>query len=147
MADSFAESSGSPIGPGGTGQGSVSPPHQTAANCHPEGSSSAACVPSTSSPAFPPPADAADSGLTALVAPISATPAVFGTSFMPGTTPPVVAVSPTVHTPTPAIEFGVAGGAEANLMTWKYPTTWDPTLSSDWDNERASQPCILRIKR
>uniref|UniRef100_A0A3Q3VUR8 Ubiquitin-conjugating enzyme E2 Z n=1 Tax=Mola mola TaxID=94237 RepID=A0A3Q3VUR8_MOLML len=60
-----------------------------------------------------------------------------------------MAVSPTVHTssPLPGVGLGVGGVAGAGLLSQIQATSWDPTLSTDWDNERASQQCILRIKR
>uniref|UniRef100_A0A8C5DJI5 Ubiquitin-conjugating enzyme E2 Z n=1 Tax=Gouania willdenowi TaxID=441366 RepID=A0A8C5DJI5_GOUWI len=63
-----------------------------------------------------------------------------------GSSLPVVAVSPTVHSssPLPAVGLGVAG---AGLLSQIHATSWDPTVSTDWDNEKASQQCILRIKR
>uniref|UniRef100_A0AAZ3NRB0 Ubiquitin-conjugating enzyme E2 Z n=1 Tax=Oncorhynchus tshawytscha TaxID=74940 RepID=A0AAZ3NRB0_ONCTS len=42
------------------------------------------------------------------------------------------------------IGLGVAG---AGLLSQIHATSWDPTLSTDWDNEKTSQQCILRIKR
>uniref|UniRef100_A0A4X2JM15 Ubiquitin-conjugating enzyme E2 Z n=1 Tax=Vombatus ursinus TaxID=29139 RepID=A0A4X2JM15_VOMUR len=41
---------------------------------------------------------------------------------------------------------GAAGAAEAAELP-SPPVFWDPTLSSDWDNERATPQCLLRIKR
>ncbi|KAE8283531.1 Ubiquitin-conjugating enzyme E2 Z [Larimichthys crocea] len=96
MADSFGEpSSGGALGLGVTGQGSGAPLLPTLANSL---------------------AAAAQSGLTAVVASMSAvtaTPAVFGNTFTPGSSPPVVAVSPTVHTssPLPGVGLGVGGVA------------------------------------
>ncbi|KAK2916060.1 hypothetical protein QQF64_024479 [Cirrhinus molitorella] len=55
---------------------------------------------------------------------------------------PVVAVPPTLP---PGIGSGVPAGA--GLLSQIHATSWDPTLSTDWDNEKASQQCILRIKR
>ncbi|XP_063327163.1 ubiquitin-conjugating enzyme E2 Z isoform X2 [Pelmatolapia mariae] len=106
-------------------------------------------VHSSSNPASPPLAAAAQSGLTAVVAPISAvtaTPVSFGNTLTPGSSPPVVAVSPTLHasSPLPGVGLGAAG---AGLLSQINATSWDPTLSTDWDNEKASQQCILRIKR
>ncbi|XP_034045326.1 ubiquitin-conjugating enzyme E2 Z [Thalassophryne amazonica] len=121
----------------------------TLANSLPGGLSTTSGAHASSSPASPPPAAAAHSGLTALVAPMSAVTAntaVFGDTFSPGLSPPVVAVPPTVHasSPLPAVGLGVAG---ASLLSQIHATSWDPTLSTDWDNEKASQQCILRIKR
>uniref|UniRef100_A0A8C2C2N2 Ubiquitin-conjugating enzyme E2 Z n=1 Tax=Cyprinus carpio TaxID=7962 RepID=A0A8C2C2N2_CYPCA len=55
---------------------------------------------------------------------------------------PVMAVSPSVQ---PGIGSAVPAGA--GLLSQIHATSWDPTLSTDWDNEKASQQCILRIKR
>ncbi|TRY89997.1 hypothetical protein DNTS_001710 [Danionella cerebrum] len=44
----------------------------------------------------------------------------------------------------PTVASGLAAGA---LMTHFHAASWDPTQSTDWDNEKASQQCILRIKR
>eukprot|EP00064_Thunnus_orientalis_P007952 superscaffoldBa00000915_g7974 len=153
MADSFGEeSSGGALGSGVTGQGGGAPLLPTLANSLPGGHSVASGAHSSSNPASPPPAAAAHSGLTAVVAPISAvtaTPAGFGNTFTPGSSPPVVAVSPTVHasSPLPGVGLGVGGVAGAGLLSQIHATSWDPTLSTDWDNEKASQQCILRIKR
>ncbi|XP_026853741.2 ubiquitin-conjugating enzyme E2 Z [Electrophorus electricus] len=64
------------------------------------------------------------------------------------------AVSSTISaTPSlpPSIGFGGTGAppslAGAGLLSQIHATSWDPTLSTDWDNEKASQQCILRIKR
>ncbi|XP_022609439.1 ubiquitin-conjugating enzyme E2 Z [Seriola lalandi dorsalis] len=156
MADSFGEeSSSSALGLGVTVQGSGASLLPTLANSLPGGNSTVTGVHSSSNTAYPPPVAAAQSGLTAVVAPVSAvtaTPAGFGNTFTPGTSPPVVAVSPTVHasSPLPGIGLGVggvAGVAGAGLLSQIHATSWDPTLSTDWDNEKASQQCILRIKR
>ncbi|XP_077474635.1 ubiquitin-conjugating enzyme E2 Z isoform X8 [Stigmatopora argus] len=63
--------------------------------------------------------------------------------------PPVVSVSPNVHTasPTQDVGQGVAGMAGPGPLTQVYSASWDPTRSMDWDNEKTSQPAILRIKR
>lgn len=156
MADSFGEpSGGGALGLGVTGQGGGAPLLPTLANSVPGGHSAASGAHSGSNPASPPPAAAAQSGLTAVVAPISAvtaTPAGFGSTFTPGSSPPVVAVSPNVHASSPLTGVGlgvggVAGVAGAGLLSQIHATSWDPTLSTDWDNEKASQQCILRIKR
>ncbi|XP_071762095.1 ubiquitin-conjugating enzyme E2 Z [Centroberyx gerrardi] len=155
MADSFGEqSNGGALGLGVTNQGNGAPLLPTLANSLPGGHSTTSGAHSSSSPASPPPAAAAQSGLTAVVAPISAvtaTPAGFGNTFTPGSSP-VVAVSPTVHASShlPGVGLGVggvAGVAGAGLLSQIHATSWDPTLSTDWDNEKASQQCILRIKR
>ncbi|XP_070836760.1 ubiquitin-conjugating enzyme E2 Z isoform X1 [Chaetodon trifascialis] len=153
MADSFGEqSSGGALGLGVTGQGSGASLLPTLANSLPVGHSTASGAHSSANPASPPPAAAAQSGLTAVVAPMSAVTASlagFGNTFTPGSSPPAVAVSPTVHasSPLPGVGLGVGGVAGAGLLSQIHATSWDPTLSTDWDNEKASQQCILRIKR
>lgn len=152
MADSFGEqSSGGALGLGVTGQGSGASLLPTLANSLPVGHSAASGAHSSVNPASPSPAQ---SGLAAVVAPMSAvtanvTSAGFGNTFTPGSSPPVVAVSPTLHasSPLPGVGLGVAGVAGAGLLSQIHATSWDPTLSTDWDNEKASQQCILRIKR
>lgn len=59
-----------------------------------------------------------------------------------GLVEPAVAVPPSLPT---GIVSGVPAGA--GLLSQLHATSWDPTLSTDWDNEKASQQCILRIKR
>ncbi|KAA8585705.1 hypothetical protein FQN60_004399 [Etheostoma spectabile] len=153
MADSFGEhSGGGALGLGVTGQGNGSSLLPTLANSLPGGHSAASGAHSSSNPASPPPAAVAQSGLTALVGPMSnvtATPAAFGNTFTPGSLPQVVAMSPTVHASSPlsGVGLGVGGVAGAGLLSQIHATSWDPTLSTDWDNEKASQQCILRIKR
>lgn len=153
MADSFGEqSSGGALGFGVTGQDSGAPLLPTLANSLTGGHSGSSSAHSGANPVSPPPAAAAQSGLTAVVAPMSAvtanvTPAGLGDTFTPS--PPVVAVSPTVHASStvPGVGLGVGGVAGAGLLSQIHTTSWDPTLSTDWDNEKASQQCILRIKR
>uniref|UniRef100_A0A672I5Q6 Ubiquitin-conjugating enzyme E2 Z n=1 Tax=Salarias fasciatus TaxID=181472 RepID=A0A672I5Q6_SALFA len=84
-----------------------------------------------------------------LASAVPASPVGFGSTFTPGSSPPAVAVSPTVHASSalPGVGLGVAGVAGAGLLSQIHATSWDPTLSTDWDNEKASQQCILRIKR
>ncbi|XP_077068196.1 ubiquitin-conjugating enzyme E2 Z [Siphateles boraxobius] len=50
---------------------------------------------------------------------------------------------------SPSLPPGIGSGvpAGAGLLSQIHATSWDPTLSTDWDNEKASQQCILRIKR
>ncbi|XP_052407326.1 ubiquitin-conjugating enzyme E2 Z isoform X2 [Carassius gibelio] len=55
---------------------------------------------------------------------------------------PVVAIPPSLPT---GVVSGVPAGA--SLLSQIQATSWDPTMSTDWDNEKASQQCILRIKR
>lgn len=151
MADSFGdESSSSALGLDvTTGQGSGASQLPILSNSLPVGMSATGGVHSSSNPTSPPLAVAAQSGLTAVVAPMSAvtaTPVSFGNTLTPGSSPPVVAVSPTLHasSPLPGVGLGAAG---AGLLSQINATSWDPTLSTDWDNEKASQQCILRIKR
>ncbi|XP_034566968.1 ubiquitin-conjugating enzyme E2 Z [Notolabrus celidotus] len=145
MADSFGDKSSSgALGLGVTAPGAGAPLLPTLTPSLPGGLSAATGALPTSSPASPPLAAAAQSGLAALVAPLSA---VTGTTFTPGSSPPAVAGSPTVHSPLPGVGLGVAGVAGAGLLSQIHATSWDPTLSTDWDNEKASQQCILRIKR
>lgn len=147
MADSFGEqTSGGALGLGVTGQGSGASLLPTLTNSLPVGHSAASGAHSSANSASPSPTQ---SGLAAVVAPMSAvtaTPPGFGNTFNPGSSPPVVAVSPTLHasSPLPGVGLGVAG---AGLLSQIHATSWDPTLSTDWDNEKASQQCILRIKR
>ncbi|CAK6979899.1 ubiquitin-conjugating enzyme E2 Z [Scomber scombrus] len=146
MADSFGkESSGGALGIGVTGQGGGASLLPTLANSVPGGHSVASGAHSSSNLASPPPAAAAHSGLTAF----TATTAGFGNTFTPGSSPSVVAVSPTLHASSPltGVGLGVGGVAGAGLLSQIHATSWDPTLSTDWDNEKASQQCILRIKR
>lgn len=150
MADSFGEqSSGGALGLGVTGQSSGASLLPTLTNSLPVGHSAASGAHSSANSASPSPAQ---SGLAAVVAPMSAvtaTPAGFGNTITPGSSPPVVAVSPALHasSPLPGVGLGVAGVAGAGLLSQIHATSWDPTLSTDWDNEKASQQCILRIKR
>ncbi|XP_013879758.1 ubiquitin-conjugating enzyme E2 Z [Austrofundulus limnaeus] len=142
MADSLGEEfSGDAHGLGVTGQGLP-----TLANSLADGHPGASGVPSSSNLASPPPASPAQAGLT--VAPLSAVTAAvgFGNSYTPDSSVPVVPVPPVVHTslPLPSVGLGVAGGG---LLSQIHAASWDPTLSTDWDNEKASQQCILRIKR
>lgn len=81
----------------------------------------------------------------AVVAPVIAhtiTPAVESGLGVLTHAVPVMAVSPSVQ---PGIGSAVPAGA--GLLSQIHATSWDPTLSTDWDNEKASQQCILRIKR
>lgn len=153
MADSFGEeSNGGALGLGVTGPSSGVPLLPTLANSLPVGHSATSGAHSSANPASPPPAAAAQSGLTAVVPPMSAVtvaPADFGNTLSHGSSPPVVAVSPTVHASSPlsSVGLGVGGVAGAGLLSQIHATSWDPTVSTDWDNEKASQQCILRIKR
>lgn len=153
MADSFGEETvGGALGLDLTGQGNGVPLLPTLANSIPGGHTVAIGAHSSANPASPPLAAAAPSGLSAVMANMSAvatTPIGLGNTFTPGSSPPIVAVSPNVHTssPLPVEGLGVGGVAGAGLLSQIHATSWDPTLSTDWDNEKASQQCILRIKR
>ncbi|TWW69378.1 ubiquitin-conjugating enzyme E2 Z [Takifugu flavidus] len=152
MADSFGEETvAGALGLDLTGQGNGLPLLPTLANSIPGGHTAAIGAHSSANPASPPPAAAAPSGLSAVMANMSAvatTPIGLGSTFTPGSSPPIVAVAPNVHTssslPVEGLGVGVAG---AGLLSQLHATSWDPTLSTDWDNEKASQQCILRIKR
>ncbi|KAM9745667.1 ubiquitin-conjugating enzyme E2 Z [Menidia menidia] len=139
MAESFEESGFCSLGSDVPGQGAAGAPLlPTLANSHPVGSSAQ----SSPGSASPPPAASAHGGLTSVLAPVSAVGV--GNAFPPGPAPPVVAVSPS---PLAGVGLGVAGVAGGGLLSQIHATSWDPTLSTDWDNEKASQQCILRIKR
>lgn len=103
-------------------------------------------------PASPPAAAAAETGLAAASPGIahhisSVTENAHGGVVT--STGSVLAVVPPSLPPT--IGLGLTGGpvglAGAGLLSHIHATSWDPTLSTDWDNEKASQQCILRIKR
>lgn len=150
MADTFAEESdGGAIGLGVTAPSSGVPLLPTLANSLPVGHSATSAAHSSVHPASPPPAAAAQSGLPVVVPPppMSAV-AGFGSTLSHGSSPPMVAVSPTVHASAlSGLGLGVGGVAGAGLLSQIHATSWDPTVSTDWDNEKASQQCILRIKR
>ncbi|TNN53060.1 Ubiquitin-conjugating enzyme E2 Z [Liparis tanakae] len=136
----MADSSGEPS----TGPGSGASPLPTSANSFPVGHSATGGA--HASPASAPPAAAAQSGLAAPVPPAAApTVSGFANAFAPGSSPSVMAVSPSLHASSVLPGFG--GVAGADLLSHIHATSWDPTLSTDWDNEKASQQCILRIKR
>ncbi|KAJ3601327.1 hypothetical protein NHX12_032298 [Muraenolepis orangiensis] len=93
------------------------------------------------------------SGVAAAVV-AAAPPVVNAITFgNPTSAIPMVAVSPHVHAMSHLHGGvlgigGVAGGlAGAGLLSHLQATSWDPSLSTDWDNEKTSQQCILRIKR
>lgn len=157
MADSFGDESSGGIG----GNGSSAPLLPALTNTNPghilTASNGAPSPLLLSSPVFP--AANSSTGLTAVVTPLAAvTTSTTGTSttaLSPGSTPPVMAVSPTVHhASSPLAGIGGGGGVVAGvaagaggLLSQIHATSWDPTMSTDWDNEKASQQCILRIKR
>lgn len=92
-------------------------------------------------PASPPAAVAAETGLAA------ASPGVAHhiTSDMDNQESGVVnSIGSVLTAVTPSLPPNLAG---AGLLSQIHATSWDPSLSTDWDNEKASQQCILRIKR
>ncbi|XP_017287715.1 ubiquitin-conjugating enzyme E2 Z [Kryptolebias marmoratus] len=140
MADSLGEE----FSNGANGLGVAGQELPTLANSLPDGQPGGSGAQSNSNPASLP--SPAQSGLT--VAPVPAVTAAvgFGNTYTSNSTVPVVPVPPVLHTspPLPAVGLGVAGGG---LLSQIHAASWDPTLSTDWDNEKASQQCILRIKR
>uniref|UniRef100_A0A4W5KQV6 Ubiquitin-conjugating enzyme E2 Z n=1 Tax=Hucho hucho TaxID=62062 RepID=A0A4W5KQV6_9TELE len=146
MADSVGEVANGEIGLGVGSQGNGAPLLTSLGNSLPGHSTSGA------NPASPPPAAAAETGL-AVVAPGATTTSTLGTgsgfggagvlSAVVGSAIPIPPYSVTNALPG-GIGLGVAG---AGLMSQIHATSWDPTLSTDWDNEKTSQQCILRIKR
>lgn len=155
MADSFVEeSSGTALGLGVIGQGNGAPLLPPALTNTP--SSGHVLTASNGGPLpLPNPVSpvANSTGLTAVVAPMAVSVTTGTTTTLsPGSTPPVVAVSPTMHS---GVGLGVAGvggvagsvAGAGGLLSQIHATSWDPTMSTDWDNEKASQQCILRIKR
>lgn len=154
MADTFAEESDvGALGLGVTAPSSGVPLLPTLANSLPVGHSATSGAHSIVHPASPPPAAAAQSGLPAVVPPppmsaVAVAPIGFGSTLSHGSSPPMVAVSPTLHASAlSGVGLGVGGVAGAGLLSQIHATSWDPTVSTDWDNEKASQQCILRIKR
>lgn len=146
MADSIGEeSAGGALGLGVTGQGNGAPLLPALASSFPVGHSGGSVAQPSASPASSPPAAVTQIGLTAVVPPMSAVPAGPGgfDSTFSDSSPPVVAV----HASSPLQGVGVGGVAGAGLLTQIHATSWDPTVSTDWDNEKASPQCILRIKR
>ncbi|KAJ7992226.1 hypothetical protein DPEC_G00276320 [Dallia pectoralis] len=149
MADSVGEGANGVIGLGVASQANGAPLLPSLSSSLPGHSMS-------SNPASPPAAAAADTGL-AVMAPGATNTASstvgsgFGNAGVLNTVP-VGSVIPilhnSVHSALPGgIGLGVAGVAGAGLLSQIHATSWDPTLSTDWDNEKASQQCILRIKR
>ncbi|XP_038836435.1 ubiquitin-conjugating enzyme E2 Z-like [Salvelinus namaycush] len=146
MADSVGEVANGEIGLGVGNQGNGAPLLPSLGNSLPGHSTSGA------NPASPPPAAAAETGL-AVMAPGATTTStvVTGSGFggagvlsaVVGSAIPIPPYSATNALPG-GIGLGVAG---AGLLSQIHATSWDPTLSTDWDNEKTSQQCILRIKR
>ncbi|XP_077391831.1 ubiquitin-conjugating enzyme E2 Z [Festucalex cinctus] len=141
MADSIGDAStGDTLGSGVTGQSGGPSPIQTLANSLTGGPLSA----STSS---------ASEGDQGVLSPdgspmdgLTTAQTDFWNAFV--LTPPAVSVSPNVHTSSPqGVGQSVAGVAGSAPLTQVYAASWDPTRSADWDNEKTSQPAILRIKR
>ncbi|XP_066515611.1 ubiquitin-conjugating enzyme E2 Z [Hoplias malabaricus] len=144
MADSVGEGSngalGSSQGNGAQLSASLGP--------SPPGHSSGA------NPASPPPAAAAETGLAAVspaiahnITAVMESVGVLSNAVSAGLSAPA-AGPPSLQ---PGIGLGLSGAppslAGAGLLSHIHATSWDPTLSTDWDNEKASQQCILRIKR
>ncbi|XP_024245835.1 ubiquitin-conjugating enzyme E2 Z [Oncorhynchus tshawytscha] len=146
MADSVGEVANGEIGLGVGSQGNGAPLLPSLGNSLPGHSTSGA------NPTSPSPAAAAETGL-AVMAPGAATTSTMGTgsgfggagalSAIVGSAIPIPTYSATNALPG-GIGLGVAG---AGLLSQIHATSWDPTLSTDWDNEKTSQQCILRIKR
>ncbi|XP_064842007.1 ubiquitin-conjugating enzyme E2 Z isoform X1 [Oncorhynchus masou masou] len=144
MADSVGEVANGEIGLGVGSQGNGAPLLQSLGNSLPGHSSSGG------NPVSPSPTAAAETGL-AVMAPGAATTSTMGTgsgfagalSAVVGSAIPIPTYSATNALPG-GIGLGVAG---AGLLSQIHATSWDPTLSTDWDNEKTSQQCILRIKR
>ncbi|KAK2829492.1 hypothetical protein Q7C36_017482 [Tachysurus vachellii] len=103
-------------------------------------------------PSSPPPAVAAETGLAAaspdVVHHITSDMESLESGVVSSTGSMLAAVPPSLP---PSIGLGLTGApanlAGAGLLSQIHATSWDPTLSTDWDNEKASQQCILRIKR
>ncbi|KAM9474288.1 ubiquitin-conjugating enzyme E2 Z [Salvelinus alpinus] len=146
MADSVGEVANGEIGLGVSSLGNGAPLLPSLGNSLPGHSTSGA------NPASPPPAAAAETGLAVMALGATTTSTVvtgsgFGgagvLSAVVGSAIPVPPYSATNALPG-GIGLGVAG---AGLLSQIHATSWDPTLSTDWDNEKTSQQCILRIKR
>ncbi|XP_055745866.1 ubiquitin-conjugating enzyme E2 Z [Salvelinus fontinalis] len=143
MADSVGEVANGEIGLGVGSQGNGAPLLPSLGNSLPGHSTSGANL------ASPPPAA---TGL-AVMSPGATTTStvVTGSGFggagvlstVVGSAIPIPPYSATNALPG-GIGLGVAG---AGLLSQIHATSWDPTLSTDWDNEKTSQQCILRIKR
>lgn len=58
-----------------------------------------------------------------------------------------MAEAPVEESVSPMLLPGSTGTVASGLLSQLHATSWDPTLSTDWDNEKPSQPCLLRIKR
>lgn len=137
MADSLEDESGVGVGSGGgggalglgLGNGAPLLPPALTSNNTPNSGHVLTASNGGPSTLFPPAAHNS-TGLTAVVAPLAAT---------------VTATSPS----SPAVAGGVGGvvAGAGGLLSQIHATSWDPTMSTDWDNEKASQQCILRIKR
>ena len=108
----------------------------------PVGHSTNGATNSSPSLSYPPHTVASPSGIAA----VNATPGTFGN---PNSGTHLVALSPNAHATSPlhGVGLGLGSVAGAGLLTQMHATSWDPTLSTDWDNEKASVQCILRIKR
>ncbi|XP_064172580.1 ubiquitin-conjugating enzyme E2 Z [Anguilla rostrata] len=114
---------------------------------------------SGANPGSPSPAAAAETGLAVMAPGIadmttSSVGSGFGTAIgVLGTAVGTAILAPSSATATvlpPSIGLGVTGTpnlAGAGLLSHIHSTFWDPTVSTDWDNEKPSQQCVLRIKR
>ncbi|KAM8824942.1 ubiquitin-conjugating enzyme E2 Z [Synchiropus picturatus] len=141
MADCSGEKSGvSGLDPVAAGQPGGASLLSAVPSSPPSGHPATSGAHSNSHPTTLLPSAAAQSGLTVMV-PMAAVTA--DSTFTPMLTPMVA-----VHSSTPL--HGVSGGtavAGAGLLTQMHSASWDPTSSADWDKEKTSQQCILRIKR
>ncbi|XP_028840986.1 ubiquitin-conjugating enzyme E2 Z [Denticeps clupeoides] len=102
-------------------------------------------------PASPSPAAAAESDLTVEAPMIAYAISAVESAYAGGVGVFGTAVSSDVSAPSavaPTLPISIGPNlAGAGLLSHIHATSWDPTLSTDWDNEKASQQCILRIKR
>ncbi|XP_069490681.1 ubiquitin-conjugating enzyme E2 Z [Ambystoma mexicanum] len=79
--------------------------------------------------------------------------AAAGFGGSPGGVTPIATIAPMppVATIAPMPPIGtispLSGLQSAGAALLSHSSFWDPTVSSDWDNERASAQCVLRIKR
>ncbi|XP_069763131.1 ubiquitin-conjugating enzyme E2 Z isoform X1 [Narcine bancroftii] len=58
-----------------------------------------------------------------------------------------MAEAPAEESVSPMLLPSSTGSVATGLLSQLHATSWDPTLSTDWDSEKPSQPCLLRIKR
>ncbi|XP_071264658.1 ubiquitin-conjugating enzyme E2 Z [Salvelinus alpinus] len=143
MADSVGEVANGEIGLGVGSQGNGAPLLPSLGNSLPGHSTSGANLVS------PPPAA---TGLAVMSPGATTTSTVVTGSGFGGTGVLSTVVGSAIPIPpysaTNALPGGIGlGVAGAGLLSQIHATSWDPTLSTDWDNEKTSQQCILRIKR